>query len=88
MMKTNVMTVDASLFSAMKNSTFALLTDYFAFVQLSSDIYTVTQQNLASSSPPCYLAGYSRLYQIFWRDRLDDALRNNHLKIMLPPSQT
>jgi hypothetical protein len=71
MMKTNVMTVDASMLSAMKNSTFALLTDCFAFARLSFDIYTVTQQNLASSSPPCCLAGYSRLYQIFWRDWLD-----------------
>jgi hypothetical protein len=71
MMKTNVMTVDASLLSAMKNSTFALLTDYFAFVRLSSDIYTITQQNLASSSPPCCLAGYSLIYQNLWRDQSD-----------------
>jgi hypothetical protein len=49
MMKTNVMTVDASLLLVMKNSTFAFLTDCFAFVRLSSGIYTVTQQNLASS---------------------------------------
>jgi hypothetical protein len=52
MMKTNVMTVDVSLLLVMKNSTFALLTDYFTFTRLSSDIYATTQQNLAFSSPP------------------------------------
>jgi hypothetical protein len=57
MMKTNVMNGDASLFLVMKNSTFALLTDCFAFAQLSFDIYTIAQQNLASSSPPCCLVG-------------------------------
>jgi hypothetical protein len=37
MMKTNVMTVDASLLLVMKKSTFALLTNCFAFARLSSD---------------------------------------------------
>jgi hypothetical protein len=46
MMKTNVITVDASLLLVMKNSTFALLTDCFAFARLSSDIYATTQQSL------------------------------------------
>jgi energy-converting hydrogenase Eha subunit E len=46
MMKTNVMTVDVSLLLVMKNSTFALLTDCFAFAWLSSDIYATTQQKL------------------------------------------
>jgi hypothetical protein len=45
-MKTNVMTVDVSLLLVMKNSTFALLTDCFAFAWLSSDIYATTQQKL------------------------------------------
>jgi hypothetical protein len=54
MMKTNVMIVDASLLLVMKNLTFALLTDCFAFARLSSDIYATIQQNLASfSSPYC-----------------------------------
>jgi hypothetical protein len=70
-MKTNMMTVDASLLLVMKNSTFAFLTDCFAFAQLSSDIYATIQQNLVSSSPPCCLPGYSRIYQNFWRDRSD-----------------
>jgi hypothetical protein len=64
-MKTNVMTVDASLLLVMKNSTFSFLTDCFAFARLPSDIYAKIQQNLASSSPPCCLAGYSRIYQNF-----------------------
>jgi hypothetical protein len=65
MMKTNVMTADASLLLVMKNSTFDLLTDCFAFARLSSDIGTITQQNLASASPPCCVVGYPRLYQNF-----------------------
>jgi hypothetical protein len=55
MMKTDVMTVDASLLLVMKKSTFALLTDCFAFARLSSDIYATTQQSLAFSSLPGYL---------------------------------
>jgi hypothetical protein len=38
MTKTNVMIVDASLLLVMKNSTFDLLTDYFAFARLSSNL--------------------------------------------------
>jgi hypothetical protein len=92
-MKTNERIVDASLLLAMKNSYFAhLLTDCFVFARLCFDVYTITQQNLASSSPPCCLARYSQLYQIFWQGRLDrwghqSALRNSHLKIMLPPAE-
>jgi hypothetical protein len=52
MMKTNVMTIDASLLLVMKNSTFALLTDCLTFARLSFDIYATTQQSLAFSSPP------------------------------------
>jgi hypothetical protein len=48
MMKTNVMSVDASLLLVMKSSTFDLLTDYFAFSRLSFDIYAATRQSLAS----------------------------------------
>jgi hypothetical protein len=51
-MKTNVVIVDASLLLMMKNSTFDLLTDYFAFVRLSFDPYATTHQSLAFSSPP------------------------------------
>jgi hypothetical protein len=54
MMKTNVMIVDASLLLVMKNSTFDLLTDCFAFAWLSSDIYATIQQSLACFlSPDC-----------------------------------
>jgi hypothetical protein len=51
-MKTNVVTVDASLLLMMKNSNFDLLTDYFAFVRLSFDTYAATHQSLAFSSLP------------------------------------
>jgi hypothetical protein len=55
MMKTNVMTIDASLLLVRKYSTFALLPDCFAFAWLSFDIYATIQQNLASFSLPEYL---------------------------------
>jgi hypothetical protein len=54
MMKTIVMTINTSLLLVMKNSTFDLLTTFFAFARLSSDIYVTIQQSLASfSSPDC-----------------------------------
>jgi hypothetical protein len=50
----NYLYLNASLLLVMKNSTFTLLTDCFAFAQLSSDIYATIQQNLAHfSSPDC-----------------------------------
>jgi hypothetical protein len=57
MMKTNVMTVDASLLVVMNNSYFGhLLADCFAFSRPSFNTYATTHQSLASFLSPCSLA--------------------------------
>jgi hypothetical protein len=95
MMKTNVMTVDASLLLVMKNSTFAFLTD--CLLLLSYPLIFMQQFSKTGLLPH---------HLDVWQDTLGstkissetgqtgedtgqtDALRTSHFKIMLPPSQT